>query len=62
MTNAINQVMLCVLCSFILCVLFCMGACAVAIGISDLKCDSADSDSKEFELPETKEEGKNDKL
>jgi hypothetical protein len=58
MTNVNNQVMVCVLCVFILCVLFCMGACAVAIGISDLKCDSADSDCKEFELPETKEEDK----
>jgi hypothetical protein len=55
----VNELMICVLCAFILCVVFCMGICAVAIGISDLKCDSRDFD-KEFELPETKETDENE--
>jgi len=46
--------MVCVLCAFILCLVVCMGVCAVAIGVSDLECDSKESDNKEFDLPETK--------
>jgi len=39
-----------------------MGVCALAIGISDLKCESSDSDNQEFELPEEKQKARKGKL